>query len=115
MDGEILVTGATGFIGRHLCQKIPNARKFSKSLGQNILSAEDLDAALKGVKKVVHLAAAVSEATPYLELYDINVKGTSLLLEKCLQNGVEKFIFLSTAGVYGNVKKEAERPGRRSS
>jgi len=106
--GDILITGATGFIGSYLCKNLPEAKKFSKSLNQDILNPEHLDNALKGVKKVVHLAAAVSEATPYLELYDINVKGTSLLLEKCLQNGVEKFIFLSTAGVYGNIKKEAD-------
>ncbi len=105
---DVLITGATGFIGSYLCKNLPEAKKFSKSLNQDILNPEHLDNALKGVKKVVHLAALISEQVPFEKLYNVNVKGTSLLLEKSLQNGVEKFIFLSTAGVYGNVKKEAD-------
>jgi len=61
--------------------------------------------AISDVDEVVHLAAFVDVAEsvkrPFLA-NDINVSGTANVLEGCLQNGVEKFVFASSAAVYGD-------------
>ena len=69
---------------------------------------------------VVHLAARAG-VRPSIEqpvLYaDVNVTGTTVLLEACRKHGIGKFIFGSSSSVYGNCprvpfseKDEVERP-----
>jgi UDP-glucuronate 4-epimerase len=60
------------------------------------------------VSVVVHLAARAG-VRPSIEqpvLYaDVNVTGTSVLLEACRRHGIAKFIFGSSSSVYGNNSK----------
>lgn len=115
-QGLILVTGATGFVGRHVSPALRRCgwkvryavRKptFSgdevviKSIGANT----DWSTALAGVQSVVHLAAHVHHAKEehVTELYQsVNTKGT-LHLARCAANsGVRQFIFVSTVLVHG--------------
>src|SRR5437867_4771915 len=72
------------------------------------------------VSVVVHLAAraGVRPSIRQPALYcDVNVRGTSTLLEACRSHGVAKFIFGSSSSVYGNnaklpftEKDEVDRP-----
>jgi len=60
---------------------------------------------LDGVDAVFHLAAFVDPAGSVekpLETNDINVNGTLNVLDGCVKNRVGKFIFVSSAGVYGD-------------
>ena len=62
--------------------------------------------ALDGVDTVIHLAAygsvAESVQEPF-ENFDVNVRGTLVLLRACAAGGVEKFVFASTGGaIMGN-------------
>jgi len=72
------------------------------------------------ISVVVHLAARAG-VRPSIEqpvLYaDVNVTGTSVLLEACRRHGIAKFIFGSSSSVYGNNSKlpfsekdEVDRP-----
>ena len=56
------------------------------------------------IDSVVHLAARAgvrpSIAEPLL-YQDVNIRGTTLLLEACKENGIQNFIFASSSSVYG--------------
>lgn len=71
----------------------------------DIRDAEFVDGLLDGVEIVLHLAARAG-VRPSIEqplLYqDVNVRGTTVLLDRCRARGVGKFIFASSSSVYGN-------------
>lgn len=116
----VLVTGATGFLGRQLAIRLANMgykvhamyRSESKLRGmehRNIIpfrgSLEDADSierAMKGCKQVYHVAAFadVWHRDPGF-FYEQNVGGTEHVLSAARQCGVEKLVFTSTAGVLG--------------
>ena len=57
------------------------------------------------IEKVVHFAAlkSVSEGEKVPDLYDeVNVEGTMNLIEASNKKGIDKFIFISSAAVYGD-------------
>ena len=62
----------------------------------------------QGVDGVVHLAARAG-VRPSIQrpvLYaEVNVLGTTVLLEACRRHGVSKFVFASSSSVYGNNEK----------
>jgi nucleoside-diphosphate-sugar epimerase len=124
-DQSILITGATGFVGRHLVSEL--VRKYSnitalvrknsdvgflQSLGVrlkygDIKDIDSLRAAIEGVNIVIHLAALMSDKDylVYKEFYNVNVKG-SLNLASVFSGNGKQFIYVSTIGVYGATSKE---------
>jgi UDP-glucose 4-epimerase len=112
----VLVTGAGGFIGRHLSPAlmrdgwvVRRVVRHSPSSADDVVIASigaetDWSAALAGVEAVVHLAARVHHLHEEnaSELYrSINTEGT-LRLARCAANaGVRQFIFVSTVLVHG--------------
>lgn len=125
--GSVLVTGATGFIGRHLCRKLV-AEGYRVRALQHVTPAANLNSvewfpaaglsdyealarALNGVGTVIHLAARVhvmkeDTANPLAEFRRVNVQGTARLLEESQRAGVARFVFGSS------VKAVAERSRR---
>lgn len=122
------VTGAAGFIGSHLCERllaekfkviaVDNLSKGSmdniKSLITNknfsfkkldITNSEEVQIVFRDVKVIVHLAAAKIPryGGRYLTL-TTNTKGTENLLEVAKKNKA-KFVFISTSDVYGKNTK----------
>ncbi|NOZ49633.1 MAG: NAD-dependent epimerase/dehydratase family protein [Chloroflexi bacterium] len=71
----------------------------------DILDTSALRYALEGVDVVVHLAAIVSTAMGFghdpIWVEQVNHWGTARLVESCLEAGVQRFIFASSAAVYG--------------
>lgn len=123
MSKKILITGAGGFVGRHLLRRIA-PREFesvccvSRSAPSGELSERgdlrfvranflDLDAYASELEKaeaVVHLAAVTGRA-PRKEHFRVNAEGTAQLINECKQRGVRRFLYVSSiAAGYANVR-----------
>ncbi len=120
-DGRILVTGANGFIGQSLCDKLyrqsrsvraamrvaSSQIKCSETVLVNSIDAEtDWSDLLLDVKVVFHLAARVhvmkDEVLDSLEEFrKVNVEGTLNLARQAATAGVRRFIFISMIKVNG--------------
>jgi dihydroflavonol-4-reductase len=113
---NILITGATGFIGRHLAGALSKAysvrclvRKTSditplKDLNVDIaygdlLDKESLGPALDKIDLLYHLAGEVYSRRKQ-DYYKGNVLATHNLLEVCEEKGTKRIIFLSSVGVF---------------
>lgn len=99
---RILITGASGFIGRHLkdalVSKGHTVISASRSSGTDITVWEDVSK-LGPTDMVYHLAALTKGATP-LEIYTLNWLGTLHVLEYARLRKVRGVIFASSY-VYG--------------
>ena len=113
----VLVTGANGFVGRHLVPVLANngwvvrraVRRLTGSedevLIESIGPATDWRAALDGADAIVHLAARVHHPHEEgaTELYgSINTEGTLQLARSAADAGVRRFIYVSTILVNGS-------------
>ena len=120
---KVLVTGATGFIGRHLtqvlCEKGYSVRvlvrpssniNFLKSLNTEIVYGEITDygavtKAVEGCQYIYHLAAKTSRTKALKQnLYAVNVDGTENVARAASLANVKRLIFGSSCGVYGIIK-----------
>lgn len=119
---NILITGATGFIGKWLVDRLSAdgfqvtaaVRNPSASMPPtvrtvavgDITPGTDWSEALAGIDAVVHLAARVhvmkdNTANPLAEFRHVNVGGTKRLARQAVEAGVRRFIFLSSVKVNG--------------
>lgn len=114
-----LVTGATGFIGSHLAERLVErgvrlrclARPTSdtsllEALGVELAVGDLTDAtsiarAVRGCRHVFHCAAHVSDWGTVEEITRVNVVGTRVLLAAALRASVRRFVHFSTTDVYG--------------
>jgi nucleoside-diphosphate-sugar epimerase len=124
---RVLVTGAGGFVGRHLAVSLarnghdvtallrrmqPSA--LDQQAGVNIACADlgQAEIPLAGpFDALVHCAAAIPSAVPDdFELTRINIEGARHVFEHALQAGAATIIFCSSMAVYGCIDKEVVDP-----
>ncbi|HEY8062891.1 MAG TPA: NAD(P)-dependent oxidoreductase [Gemmatimonadales bacterium] len=115
----ILLTGGTGFVGRHLIHQFAldsrPVRVLSRTPGHvpvpagvtwaagDLRDVASLRVALHGVDTVVHAAAVLpGAALPDRDLEAVNSGGTDALARAARDASVTRFIHISSAGVYGD-------------
>jgi NAD dependent epimerase/dehydratase len=127
---QVLVTGADGFIGSHLVERLVlegarvrafclyNSRGSAGWLDDagaatraaidvrlgDIRDARFVASAVEGVEVVFHLAALIAIPYSYVaaeSFVDTNVRGTLNVLEAARQAGVRRVVLTSTSEVYG--------------
>jgi len=120
----VLLTGATGFIGRPLAAKLlslgarlrvlvrngNDTKSFApqiESVLGDLTDADSLVQATRGCQVVVHLAAILGDRFEQRSRFcEVNVEGTRSLAEAALCNGVERFLHVSSVWAYGLVPRE---------
>lgn len=121
----ILVTGGTGLVGSHVVESLISEghdpsdiralvragsdAAFLKEMGVklyvgDLLEAGSLKAATRNVQVIFHCAAALEEKRTGA-FWETNCQGTGHLLEAARCAQVEKFIHVSTIGIYGLLTK----------
>lgn len=122
---NILVTGATGFVGQFLCKRLLSE---GFSVRGTLLKTKNLSSLVNGVEPVkvepigagtpwshamvdvdtiIHLAARVHimddpSTDPLAEFRKVNVDGTERLARESAKAGVKRFVFISSIKVNGN-------------
>lgn len=142
MMSSLFITGASGFIGRHLLAKLASQRHGrifcltrrghagrSGAAGKDVqwVNGSLFDSRLYGEplsssEVVVHLAATTGKA-PRQDYFKINAAGTRYLLDQCKDRGVQKILYVSSIAVkyknkanyhYARSKLEGEEAVRSS-
>lgn len=117
---KILIIGSSGFIGNYLSDRLSYyghkvigldnrvpAKKdiLSGFVLGDILNPKDIEKAALGVDAIVHLAAKHHDfGISRDEFFKVNVQGMKNILKCATEAGIKKFIFYSSAAVYGEVK-----------
>jgi nucleoside-diphosphate-sugar epimerase len=119
---RVLVTGATGFVGRSVCEALTEVGCLVRAalhtdlplpvhvaeavLVGGIGERTDWEQALRGIDAVVHLAAKAHvvrglPAAAAAALYAVNALGTQRLVQAAAKAGVRRFLYLSSVKVNG--------------
>lgn len=120
---KVLVTGGAGFIGSHIVDELLE-KKYEVVVIDNLITGHEsripngvklikadirdsLDSAFMSEKPdvVIHQAAQVSVANSTVQPFydaDENIMGTINLLNLSVKYNIKKFIFASSAAIYGN-------------
>ena len=119
---KILVTGGTGFTGRHLCKRLISNGLPVRALVRDLKRSNELQKwgvelvlgdlrdryslgkATVGVELIYNVAAIyrMNNATRR-ELWETNVQGTKNLIDAAIDAGVKRFVHCSTVGVHGHI------------
>nr|WP_300838528.1 NAD-dependent epimerase/dehydratase family protein [uncultured Acetatifactor sp.] len=113
----VLVTGATGFLGEYLTQRLTKRYRVL-ALGRNREKGKRLEEQgavfcpgdftrrescaryFQGVDYVIHAGALSTVWGEWEDFYRTNVLGTELVAALCRENGVKRLVYLSSPSIY---------------
>lgn len=122
-----LITGGTGLLGRYL---IPALQERGHTVRALVLPSEDvtwlvdrdvaiyrgdvrqpetLEAPMRGVDKVLHLAAMMGAWRSMRDYFAVNVSGTEHVCRAALEAGVQRLVHISSWTVYGMSLRQPAR------
>ena len=137
MPNRIIVTGGAGFIGSHLVDRLLG-NGFEVTVIDNLSSGKIENINDHATKEAFHLVRgdirnynlvkkAVKEADAIfheaamsswsdswkslLDLNQVNINGTLTLLKTCIDSNVKRFIYASSASVYGEANVQPQHEG----
>ncbi len=128
---NVIVTGGAGFVGSHVVEHLitqnhfpivvdnfstgddHNVEKFIKNKSANLVNVDirnfDQFKKIPKADAVIHLAAVASISESFKNpkfVTDVNVNGTLNLLEFCRVKKIKKFIFISSASIFGDLTQK---------
>lgn len=118
---KLAITGGSGFLGYHLCNRFSdkyedifildiapiNPKEYPENVKYfkaDVRDSNQLNCIFKNAGVVVHAAAALP-LWKRKDIFDINVDGTKNTLEAAKTNGIERVVYVSSTAVYGVPKK----------
>ena len=119
---KVIVTGATGFLGFNLAKRLKSMGCEVIGLGRDIKKGEKLkkidikfipvdlsdkeklNEIFNEAKYVFHCAAKSSVWGSYKSFYEANVLGTKNVCSACINNNVERLIYVSSPSIYFDFK-----------
>jgi nucleoside-diphosphate-sugar epimerase len=122
---KILVTGATGFLGTRLVERLCEAGHSVRATGRNLAAGQVLTALgaefipgaiedqafvaslLPGMEAVIHTAGLSSPWGKYEAFYQANVQGTENVILGCFQHTVPRLVHVSTPSLYVEYRDRA--------
>ena len=130
---KVLVTGATGFLGKYVVEELVEhgyqVRAFgrNRAIGQSLVNAsvtfvqgdltnqEDLTKACQEMDMVIHAGALSTVWGPWEDFYQTNVLGTKYILETCREAKIERLVYVSSPSIYAAPRdqldiKESDAP-----
>lgn len=124
---RVLLTGASGFIGRYLSEVLHADDRYELVVAgrrrPDMISNQDVEfydvgeinedtdwqESLRGVYCVIHLAGLAHVSDPGVDaglaFESVNTRGTDRLASQAVEAGVTQFVFLSSIGVNGNASR----------
>jgi len=119
-----LVTGASGLLGSHVVEQLVAAGEpvralvrptsntalldewgVEKAVG-DITDPDSLREAVKGVRRVYHVAAQVGDWGPWERFVAVSIDGTRNMLEAAAEAEVDRFLHVSSISAYGHPNGE---------
>ena len=116
---DVLVTGGNGFVGRHVVSALQARGESVRVLALpaedtsaldergiaihrgDIRDRESLAVCMRGVDRVLHLAAMMDVWRPVKDYHAVNVTGTENVCRAALAARVRRFVHMSSSSVYG--------------
>lgn len=130
---KVLITGATGFLGKYIIQELEENNYEIVAFGRNenigrslesekvsffkgdFTKIEDLYEATNNVDMIIHAGALSTVWGKWEDFYQTNVIGTENVLKVCRKRKIKKLIYISSPSIYASAKdqiaiKEEEAP-----
>lgn len=121
MNSPVLVTGGTGFLGRHLIVGLCRAGRFARVLTRyperypwlqrypnievvagDLRDRQRIFEVVQGCQQVIHAGSLFSFWGELDNFVQTNVEGTRHIVDAALAAGVQRFLYVSTVVVIGN-------------